>query len=300
MSNNNDIYYLPEGIILEDITKKKWILGKSVGSGGFGLIYDVISISDTVARCIAKIEYKESGALFCEINFYNRVVKNIRSMDMWKEYYKISHLGVPRFYGFGIFTYRGIEYRFLVIEKLGSDLDKLLIEKKKFNIKGIKTIVTNILTILEFIHDNGFSHGDVKASNILLGLDSNRIYLVDYGLSSRYSIDGKHRLYLENPNNRHNGTLLFTSIDAHKGVNVSRRGDLESLGYCMLEWYTGTLPWIKCDDEPIMVQKEKEKFIGQIQTMNDGKDAIITYLKYVTSLGYMEKPDYGYLKSLFL
>lgn len=30
---------LPKGLILEDITKKKWLLGESIGKGGFGEIY---------------------------------------------------------------------------------------------------------------------------------------------------------------------------------------------------------------------------------------------------------------------
>ncbi len=40
----------------------------------------------------------------------------------------------------------------------------------------------------------------------------------------------------------HNGTLKYTSRDNHKGVE-SRRGDLEILGYNMIEWSGGILPW---------------------------------------------------------
>ena len=43
-------------------------------------------------------------------------------------------------------------------------------------------------------------------------------YLVDYGLAYRYMVDGKHKEYKEDPKRCHDGTIEFTSIDAHKGV----------------------------------------------------------------------------------
>ena len=45
-----------------------------------------------------------------------------------------------------------------------------------------------------------------------------QVYLVDYGLVCRYRPQGKHKEYKEDPRRKHDGTLEFTSIDAHKGV----------------------------------------------------------------------------------
>ena len=42
---------------------------------------------------------------------------------------------------------------------------------------------------------------------------------MDYGLACRYRPDGRHREYKEDPRRRHDGTLEFTSIDAHNGVS---------------------------------------------------------------------------------
>ena len=46
-----------------------------------------------------------------------------------------------------------------------------------------------------------------------------QVYLVDYGLAYRYRPDGQHKEYKEDPRSQHDGTLAFTSIDAHKGVS---------------------------------------------------------------------------------
>lgn len=52
----------------------------------------------------------------------------------------------------------------------------------------------------------------------MLCLKPAQVYLVDYGLAFRYSPEGNHKDYKENPKRCHDGTLEFTSIDAHKGA----------------------------------------------------------------------------------
>ncbi|AAF44556.1 serine/threonine protein kinase [Fowlpox virus] len=293
---------LPEGTLLEDITKNKWILGKQLGSGGFGLVYQVSCKSKEI-DCVAKIELKESGGLFCEINFYNRVMKNKTSLDTWMKEQKIDYIGIPSFHGFGITIYKNVEYRFAIIQRLGRDLENILSEKEKFNITVIKKLAIKILDILKFIHSKEFSHGDIKAGNILFGKDDDKVYLVDYGLATKYSSNGKHKEYTINPKNRHNGTMAFTSIDAHKGVTVSRRGDLESLGFCMLKWYSGKLPWEKYEKEPENVQGMKEAFVNNISKKTipfKNAGIIYNYIKVVTKLEYEEAPNYESLKQMFL
>ena len=45
-----------------------------------------------------------------------------------------------------------------------------------------------------------------------------QVYLVDFGLAYKYVCDGVHKEYKEDPKRCHDGTVEFTSIDAHKGV----------------------------------------------------------------------------------
>lgn len=47
-----------------------------------------------------------------------------------------------------------------------------------------------------------------------------QVYLVDYGLAYRFSPDGVHKEYKEDPKRCHDGTIELTSIDAHKGACV--------------------------------------------------------------------------------
>lgn len=48
-----------------------------------------------------------------------------------------------------------------------------------------------------------------------------QVYLVDYGLAYRYAPDSVQKEYKEDPKRCHDGTIEFTSIDAHKGAGRS-------------------------------------------------------------------------------
>ena len=43
--------------------------------------------------------------------------------------------------------------------------------------------------------------------------------MVDFGLAYRYICDGKHKEYFEDKRRQHDGTIEYTSRDAHRGVS---------------------------------------------------------------------------------
>jgi len=102
------------------------------------------------------------------------------------------------------------------------------------------------IDVLEYIHSKGYVHNDVKAQNLLLGYgraNEHDVYLVDFGLVSKYERDGVHLEYKPDARKAHDGTIEYTSRDAHIGAH-GRRSDLEILGYNLVHWMSGTLPWL--------------------------------------------------------
>ncbi|XP_016818773.1 serine/threonine-protein kinase VRK2 isoform X1 [Cricetulus griseus] len=99
---------LPEGKVLDDMDGNQWILGKMIGSGGFGLIYLAFSTNkpNKDARHVIKVEYQENGPLFSELKFYQRAAKK-EYIRKWIEKKKLDYLGVPLFYGFGLTDFKG-------------------------------------------------------------------------------------------------------------------------------------------------------------------------------------------------
>lgn len=142
----------------------------------------------------------------------------------------------------------------------------------------------------------------------ILGQSNGQIYLLDYGLASKFlDSDGKHKEFGMDARKAHDGTLEYSSRDSHIGAH-SRRSDLETLGYNLLDWLTGTLPWKTAEvlTEPDLVHALKKNFMGDIKLLL--KTCFKTefypqfmekYLQYVTSLDFTEQPDYDYCRSLF-
>ncbi|XP_042547123.1 serine/threonine-protein kinase VRK2 isoform X1 [Dipodomys spectabilis] len=298
---------LPEGKVLDDTEGKQWVLGKMIGSGGFGLIYLAFPPNkpDKDARYVIKVEYQENGPLFSELKFYQRAAKK-DCIKKWIELKQLDYLGIPVFYGSGLTEFKGRSYRFMVMERLGIDLQKISDQNGPFKKETVLQLGIRMLDILEYIHENEYVHGDIKAANLLLGYENpDRVYLADYGLSYRYCPNGNHKQYQENPRKGHNGTIEFTSLDAHKGVALSRRSDVEILGYCMLQWLCGKLPWEQNLQDPVAVQTAKRNLLDELPESvlkwapsGSSLCEIAQFLMCVHSLAYNEKPNYQKLKKL--
>uniref|UniRef100_A0A8B9NKJ0 VRK serine/threonine kinase 2 n=1 Tax=Accipiter nisus TaxID=211598 RepID=A0A8B9NKJ0_9AVES len=272
---------LPRDMILKDTEGKVWRLGSQIGHGGFGLIYLAspqthVPVEDDAVHVI-KVEYLENGPLFSELKFYQRAAKQ-EHIRKWMNLKKIRCLGIPVFWGSGLAEYKGKSYRFMVMERLGEDLQRIFEDcGRRFK------------------------------KETVLQLGARMVYLADYGLSYRYCPNGNHKQYQENPRKGHNGTIEFTSIDAHKGVAPSRRGDLEILGYCMLQWLCGKLPWEQNLKNPLAVQTAKTKLMDELpdsvmewDSSGSSCSEISKFLACVYGLAYDEKPKYQVLKKILL
>ncbi|XP_053114985.1 serine/threonine-protein kinase VRK1 isoform X2 [Hemicordylus capensis] len=302
----------PPGEVFTDLAKKDWKLGPVIGKGGFGCLYlaDVNSSKavSNDAPYVMKVEPSENGPLFTELRFYMRAAKP-DLIKKWISSHKLKYLGVPRYWGSGLHQKNGKSYRFMVMDRFGKDLQKIFEERgKPFSLRTVLQLGLRILDILEYIHEHEYVHGDIKASNLLLSYKTpHQVYLVDYGLAYRYCPEGTHKDYKEDPKRCHDGTLEYTSIDAHKGVAPSRRGDLEILGYCMISWLCGNLPWEDNLKDPNYVRDSKIRYTDNIAELMSrcfsGKDKpgeLARYMEKVMSLAYTEKPPYQELREILL
>ncbi|UYF00108.1 Ser/thr kinase [Monkeypox virus] len=292
-----------QGLVLIDNCKNQWVVGPLIGKGGFGSIY---TTNDN--NYVVKIEPKANGSLFTEQAFYTRVLKP-SVIEEWKKSHNIKHVGLITCKAFGLYKSINVEYRFLVINRLGADLDAVIrANNNRLPERSVMLIGIEILNTIQFMHEQGYSHGDIKASNIVLDqIDKNKLYLVDYGLVSKFMSNGEHVPFIRNPNKMDNGTLEFTPIDSHKGYVVSRRGDLETLGYCMIRWLGGILPWTKISEtkNSALVSAAKQKYVNNTATLlmtslQYAPKELLQYITMVNSLTYFEEPNYDEFRRVLM
>lgn len=125
---------------------------------------------------------------------------------------------------------------------------------------------------IECMHNEGYLHRDIKAANILLDLDYNQrrfyVRLIDIGLAKKYMKNDRHYRQEEpNPLAKFRGTTSYASINAHNGEDLSRRDDLWSLFYVLVEILTGTLPW-RTSDGKCLPGKEDVKRLKEQAWIN--------------------------------
>ncbi|XP_068617542.1 nucleosomal histone kinase 1 [Battus philenor] len=299
---------IPAGEVITDtIAKKKWRIGPSIGVGGFGEIYSACDHEGSPKKAsdypfVIKIEPHENGPLFVEKHFY---IRNAKKEDIanFMQKKKLSTFGMPSFYGNGSHEFNGEKYRYLVLERYGKDLWSLFKESGRlFPVNTVFQIGLQMLDVLEYIHSKGYVHADIKGANILMGLKKgteNQAYLVDFGLATRVN----DKEFKPEPKCAHNGTIEYTSRDAHIGV-PTMRGDLEILAYNMLQWLVGELPWEKSLKQPKTVQAAKEAFMKNVRSEITKKypsvpDALIKFFEYINSLKPKEQVDFVKCRQLF-
>ena len=134
-------------------------------------------------------------------------------------------------------------------------------------------------------------------------LERNILYLIDYGTSDEFidTATKKHRLRA--PSSKIVGTARYSSLNNHYGYKQSRRDDLESLGYTLIYWLLGRLPWQGIDEKDFRIKWKKVRRIKRSITPDELCRGLPVqfriYIKYVFKLSYSQRPNYGYLRGLF-
>jgi len=281
--------------ITKTINKQDFFIGRKfqnytliekLGEGSFGMIYKAESQSELVAFKFEKPRPNHISLLEIEYT----IMKNLAGK------------GIPKVYKYT----PGSDYSIMILELLGKSLENLMksTENKKFSIKTVAMLGKEMVTLLERIHNKDIIHRDIKPDNFATGYTSQKeLYILDFGLAKKYrsSKTLKHNTFVKNK--KLTGTARYASINALNGYEQSRRDDLEAVGYVLLYFLRGNLPWqgmlVRNKEERYSKILEKKRMTTPEELCQGFPKEFSTYIDYTRNLGFEEEPKYDYLKNLF-
>ncbi|XP_011936665.1 PREDICTED: inactive serine/threonine-protein kinase VRK3 [Cercocebus atys] len=308
---------LPTGTVLTDKSGRQWKLKFLQTRDDQGILYEAAPTSALACdselqkqKFSLKLDAKD-GRLFNEQNFFQRAAKPLQ-VNKWKKLYSTPQLAIPTCMGFGVHQDK---YRFLVLPSLGRSLQSALDVSPEHVLseRSVLQVACRLLDALEFLHENEYVHGNVTAENIFVDPEDRSQVRASSCLLRKISglrfPSVSKPLFISQcfitdkgyhgPANKDGGA---TSTLPFPGP--SRRSDLQSLGYCMLKWLYGFLPWTNClpNTEDIMKQKQKftdkpGPFVGPCGHWIRPSETLQNYLKVVMALKYEEKPPYAVLRN---
>ena len=273
--------------IMSSIFFKKYKPIKLIGSGSFSLVYEGLNIKDKT-KVALKIEEKNS-----KISLLKSEALNI---------FALQGFGIIKFLSFG----HNKEFNVLVEPLLGECLYSLFLRlRKNFTLKDICLIAIQTLERIEYIHSKGYLHGDIKPENFVLGINDQRIiFVIDFGLSKKYRSDrtGNHIQFCITK--KMNGTARYASTNSLRGVEISRRDDLECLAYMIIYFLMKKLPWQGVKANTLQNRYKKIYYMKKNLINNDIfkslPEEIQNFYKDIKKLKFEEKPNYPKLKEYFL
>lgn len=267
---------------------KKYRIGRKIGLGSFGDIYlgtNIIS-GEEVA-----IKLENTKAKHPQLEYEAKVYKALS-----------GGVGIPfvRWYG------TECDYNAMVIDLLGPSLEDLFNYcNRKFTYKTVLLLADQLICRIEYIHARCFIHRDIKPDNFLMGIGrrGSQVNVIDFGLAKKYR-DPRTHLHIPYRENKNlTGTARYASINTHLGIEQLRRDDLELLGYVLIYFCRGLLPW-----QGLKAATKRQKYDRIMEKKMTTPNDILTkglpkefldYMNYIKNLRFDDKPDYPYLRKLF-
>lgn len=197
-----------------------------LGKGAMGLVYKGIdpAINRPVALKTIRLDFVNDPEELAELK--ERLHREAQAAG------KLSHPNIVTIYDVGS---QG-QLQYIAMECLeGRTLEDMIKKKVKFNYRIIAQIIIQICNALDYAHEQGIVHRDVKPANIMV-LTDYRVKVMDFGIA-RIDSNSMTKTGIAM------GTPNYISPEQLKGLQPDRRADIFSLGVVMYEMLLGKRPF---------------------------------------------------------
>ena len=261
---------------------------KRLGAGSFGEIF-VGSDVNTGLRVAMKFE--KHGLRCPQLRHEYKVYRELQGC---RGVCKVQYYGTHN------------NFNVMVLDLLGPSLEELFTKcGRRLSLKTTLKLADQMLERCEALHGRHLIHRDVKPANFTMGDASSSplVYCIDFGLSKRFRNPHTLQHIPHRVGKSLTGTPRYASISNHLGIEQSRRDDLEAVGYVLVYFAKGRLPWqglkAKSAHKKYKLILDKKQEISIAQLCHGCPAQFAEYLSYCRSLKFDASPNVAYLRRLF-
>src|SRR4051812_28943679 len=200
----------------------KYDVTEKLGEGGMGIVYK--AVDPGIGRAVA-IKMM-TGNFADNPDLLKRFQREAQSAGT------LQHRNIVIIYELG--TENGHPY--MAMEYLsGESLEHIVSTRKRMSLVEKTEIMIQVLEGLQYAHEHGIVHRDIKPGNIMV-LKDGSVKIVDFGIAriSDNSMTKTGQIV---------GTINYMSPEQFNGHIVDGRSDIFSSGVLFYEFLTGTLPF---------------------------------------------------------
>ncbi|KAJ1435041.1 kinase-like domain-containing protein [Ochromonadaceae sp. CCMP2298] len=269
------------------LVNNKYRITRRIGGGSFGEIYMGVGPNNEKVA----VKFERHGTRCPQLRHEYKVYRELTNCHGFCSVY---HFGTQD------------NYNVMVMDLLGPSLEDQFNKcSRRFSLKTVLQIADQMLERADTLHSRHLIHRDVKPANFVIGTGDSaaNVFCVDFGLSKRYR-HPKNLHHIPHRDGRSlTGTPRYASINNHLGIEQSRRDDLESIGYVLVYFLKGSLPWqglkAKNAQKKYRLILEKKQQVSIAQLCQGCPSQFAEFLAYTRSLKFDAKPDIPYLRKLF-
>jgi len=197
-----------------------------LGKGAMGIVYKALDPDIDRKVAIKTIRFDLTSETTDNEEIMQRFIREAQAAG------RLSHPNIITIFDVG----REKDLTYIVMQFIeGPSLQRLIAQNEKFTIQEITRIMDQVCSALDYAHQHGIIHRDIKPGNILL--DNNRKpFICDFGVArvdtSTLTQSGTAV-----------GTPSYMSPEQVMGKKVDKRSDIFSLGCILYEFLTGRRPF---------------------------------------------------------
>jgi serine/threonine protein kinase len=201
-----------------------------LGKGAMGLVYD--GLDPTLDRRVAIKTILTRGLDESTAKHYSmRFQREVRAVA------RLNHGNIVQVYDYG----QEGELAYIVMEYIkGRELKDAFDGKETFDFKTIFRLMGELLDALDFAHEAGVIHRDVKPANVMMDAGGH-VKLADFGVARVAESDGEATE--KTRAGAQIGTPSYMSPEQIQGQGIDRRTDVFSAGIVFYQFLTGQKPF---------------------------------------------------------